>query len=144
MKLKDLTRCVIVVLDATVEFGGLTGSVSSLLPGNVRHLAPEEAAFDAMLRGWELQQRARSLKTATIRVRYDIVRRLAGFTNQYPWQWTPVEIEAFIAGQATAVGAAVAPSTARGYQNALRMLRRDSGPVRRGRGPRRAGPKPRP
>jgi hypothetical protein len=38
MTLNELTRCVIVVLDATVELGELTGSVSSLLPGNVRHL----------------------------------------------------------------------------------------------------------
>ncbi len=122
MTLNELTRCVIVVLDATVELGELTGSVSSLLPGNVRHLAPEEAAFDAMLRGWGLQQRARSLKAVTIRLRSDIVRRFAGFTDQYPWQWTPAEVEEFIAGQGTTAGTPVAPSTARGYQNALRLF----------------------
>lgn len=105
-----------------MELSGLAGSVSSLLPGNVRHLAPEEAAFDAMLRGWGLQQRSRFLKAATIGMRSDMVRRFAGFTNQYPWQWTPAEIEAFMAGLHTSAGAPVAPSTARGYQNALRLF----------------------
>lgn len=102
--------------------GDLAGSVSSLLVPGVRHLAPEENAFETMLRGWEVQQGSRQLKAATVSMRRDVVRRFARFTNQYPWQWTPAEVEEFVVNQRTAKGRPVASSTARGYQNALRMF----------------------
>lgn len=102
--------------------GDLAGSVSSLLVPGVRNLAPEENAFETMLRGWEVQQGSRQLKAATVSMRRDVVRRFARFTNQYPWQWTPAEVEEFVVNQRTAKGRPVASSTARGYQNALRMF----------------------
>jgi integrase len=45
-----------------------------------------------------------------------LVRRFAEYTNQYPWQWEPAEVEAFI------VSLPIALSTARNYQNCLRMI----------------------
>jgi hypothetical protein len=45
-----------------------------------------------------------------------LVRRFAAFTNQYPWQWEPAEAEAFITHSPVAV------STARNYQNTLRLF----------------------
>jgi hypothetical protein len=91
------------------------------VPG-VRHLAPEEDAFEKMLKGWRLQQQSRFLKESTISIRHDIVRRFARFTNQYPWEWTAAEVEEFVVSQRTSKGAPVASSTARAYQNALRTF----------------------
>ncbi|MCO1575547.1 tyrosine-type recombinase/integrase [Crossiella sp. SN42] len=68
-----------------------------MLAGNVVHLAPEKAGFEAMLEGWARQQAARFLKTSTIEARLRLVRRMEEFTNAYPWQWTPADGEAFIA-----------------------------------------------
>jgi integrase len=58
----------------------------------------------------------RFLKDNTIRPRLELVRRFAVFTNQYPWQWEPAEAEAFITRSPVAV------STARNYQNTLRLF----------------------
>lgn len=88
-----------------------------MLVDGVVHLDPASAVFEAMLEGWKTQQRARFLKVnGTIQPRLDLVRRFAEFTNQYPWQWEPAEVEAFIASLS------IAPSTARNYQNCLRMF----------------------
>lgn len=110
-----------VVFDATVDANGLAGSVATVLARNVRHLEPESATFTAMLEGWGLQQRSRFLKASTIGTRSDMVRRFARFTNEYPWQWRSVEVEEFVTGLRSS-GRPVAPSTARGYQNALRLF----------------------
>nr|WP_237530850.1 phage integrase N-terminal SAM-like domain-containing protein [Streptomyces sp. SID3212] len=68
-----------------------------------------------------MQQRTRFLKAQTIQSRVDLVRRFAAFTKEYPWQWQAAEVEAFIdhlrSGQRPIV-----VSTARGYQNALRLF----------------------
>jgi integrase/recombinase XerD len=82
----------------------------------VVHLDPASAVFKAMPEGWATQQRARFLKDNTIGPRLELVRRFAAFTNQYPWQWEPAEAEAFI------THAPVAVSTARNYQNTLRLF----------------------
>ena len=88
-----------------------------MLVDGVVHLDPASAVFEAMLQGWTIQQRARFLKAAgTIGPRVDLVRRLARFSDQYPWQWEPAEVEAFI------VSLSIAPSTARNYQNTLRLF----------------------
>lgn len=73
----------------------MVGSAGFVLVEGVRHLDPERAVFEAMLEGWEAQQRARFLKDATIVPRLRLVRRFAGFTGQYPWQWDSSEAEAF-------------------------------------------------
>lgn len=104
-----------------METVDLAGSVSSVFARNVRHMEPEAAAFGAMLNGWELQQRSRFLKASTIGTRRDMVRRFERFTNQYPWQWRSSEVEAFVTSLRSA-GRPIAPSTARGYQNALRLF----------------------
>src|SRR5438445_9258110 len=75
----------------------LPGAAHLVLASGVVHLDPASAMFEAMLEGWETQQRARFLKVgATVKQRMDLVRRFAGYTNQYPWQWEPAEVEAFI------------------------------------------------
>jgi hypothetical protein len=50
-----------------------------------------------------------------------LVRRLAAFSNQYPWQWQPAEVEAFFADLRSG-SRPLAISTARGYQTILRLF----------------------
>lgn len=48
------------------------------------------------MEGWARQQRTRFLKwDSTIKPRLSPVRRLATFSNQYPWLWQPAEVEVF-------------------------------------------------
>jgi integrase/recombinase XerD len=114
-----LTGSINVVLDATVNdlrMAGLPGAARLSLAAGVVHLDPASAVFEAMLEGWATQQRARFLKDNTIGPRLELARRFAVFTNQYPWQWEPTEAEAFITRSPVAV------STARNYQNTLRLF----------------------
>lgn len=88
-----------------------------MLADGVIHLDPAPALFEAMLTGWATQQRARFLKSrSTIEPRMDLVRRFSRFSNQYPWEWEPAEVEAFMASLS------VAASTARNYQNSIRLF----------------------
>ncbi|MEU1367564.1 tyrosine-type recombinase/integrase [Streptomyces sp. NPDC005803] len=92
------------------------------MAGGVVYLDPESAAFEAMLAGWAVQQRARFLdEDGTITPRLRLIQRFAEFTNQYPWQWQAEEAEAFI-GHLRSRRPHLAVSTARGYQNALRLF----------------------
>lgn len=50
-----------------------------------------------MLAGRDRRRRVRSLKLETIRAQLRLVHRLAVVSNQYPWQWTAGEMEAFFA-----------------------------------------------
>jgi len=52
-----------------------------------------------------------------------LVRRLAEFTNAYPWQWQPADAEEFIVGLRSAVGRRpIVMSTARGYEAAITLF----------------------
>ncbi|MGI5507413.1 tyrosine-type recombinase/integrase [Lentzea sp. CA-135723] len=73
------------------------GAAGLVLVGNVVHLDQAAAVFEAMLEGWSRQQTARFLRLDGIAARVRLIRRLERFSNQYPWQWTPAEGEAFIA-----------------------------------------------
>jgi integrase len=95
----------------------LPGAAHLVLADGVVHLDPAPAVFEAMLTGWATQQRARFLKDdSTIKPRLDLIRKFSRFSNQYPWQWEPAEVEAFMASLP------VAASTARNYQNTIRMF----------------------
>lgn len=84
-------------------------------------LDPERAIFDAMLDGWGSQQKARFLKAPTIAARERLVRRFADFTDLYPWQWTPVEAEAWISELRSGTKP-LRVSTLRGYEIDIRMF----------------------
>lgn len=94
----------------------LAGTAHAVLGDNVAYLDPTQAVFEAMLQGWRRQQQARFLKDATIDSRLDLVRRIAVFTNDYPWNWEPADAEAFIAALP------IAFSTGRAYENTLRQF----------------------
>jgi hypothetical protein len=73
------------------------GSAGREMAAGVAYLDPAPAVFEAVLAGWERQQRTRFLSDGgTVGPRVAMVRRLAGFTGQYPWQWQPADGEAFI------------------------------------------------
>jgi len=76
-------------------------------------LRPEPALFDAMLEGWRRQQAARRLTGPLIDGRVRLVRRFAGFTGAWPWQWTSGQVEQWIASGGWA------HSTIRSYEGAL-------------------------
>jgi len=98
----------------------LAGVAHLELARGVRHLHPEEATFEAMLRGWRAQQQARMLREKTIADRAQVIRRFASFTNDYPWHWQPAHLEEWVT---TLVGERrLAHATVRVYQVALRLF----------------------
>ncbi|MFF3153267.1 tyrosine-type recombinase/integrase [Streptomyces sp. NPDC057910] len=99
----------------------LPGAAHLVPASGVVHLDPESAVFDAMLGGWQLQQRTRFLKADTIRGRVELMRRLAAFTNAYPWQWEAADVEAFI-DHLRQRPRPIVVSTARIYQHSVRMF----------------------
>lgn len=113
------------MFDATVvgvnDNGGLPGSAAGVFARNVHHLDPAAATFAAMLDGWATQQRSRFLKASTVTARLGLVRRFAEFSNEYPWQWQPAEVEEFFSVKRSG-DQPLAVSTARSHQNALRMF----------------------
>jgi integrase/recombinase XerC len=67
----------------------LAGSAHLEIVSGVVQLRPEDAMFDAMLRGWHAQQKSRGLKDETVEDWKRLIRRFMEFANDYPWQWTP-------------------------------------------------------
>ena len=101
------------------------GAAHLVLADGVVHLDPEQAVFQAMLAGWERQQRSRFLNDATIGPRLLLLRRMAAFTNSYPWQWDPGDAEDFIT-QLRSAGRKrpIVVSTARGYELSITLFMR--------------------
>jgi site-specific recombinase XerD len=102
-----------------VEAQPLPGAASVVLASGVRFLQPEEAVLDAMLAGWAVQQRSRLLSAHTVEQRALQVRRFVAFTNDYPWAWTPGDVEEW---SSDLVGRGLAHSTVRSYQNAVSVF----------------------
>ena len=101
---------------------GLPGCARLELAQGVVPLRPQEAVFEGMLAGWARQQRSRFLREdATIGPRAAVVRRLAEFAGQYPWEWEPAEAQAFISHLRSGARP-VAVSTGRWYEGAVRLF----------------------
>jgi site-specific recombinase XerD len=102
----------------------LPGAAHLELVDGVIHLDPKPALLDAMLAGWARQQQTRFLNEAgTVRPRIALVRRFAEFTNSYPWEWHPVDAEAFISQLRSSNGRKpIAMSTGRGYETTLALF----------------------
>ncbi len=94
----------------------LPGSAAQVLATGVSFLQPDEAVFEAMLSGWERQQRARLLAGHTVEQRTLAVRRLVAFTNDYPWRWAPADVEEW---SAEMVGRGLTHATLRNYQQVV-------------------------
>lgn len=97
------------------------GSARLVLVNGLIHLDEPTAVFKAMVEGWSLQQRSRLLAASTIGPRARLVRRFAEFTSEYPWRWTPGDVEDFTTSLTSGTDR-LAPSTIRGYHLALRMF----------------------
>lgn len=95
------------------------GSAESVLASGVAFLAPEEAVLEAMLAGWIAQQTSRLLALTTIEQRVLLVRRLVNFSNDYPWRWTPSDVEEWTT---SLVATGLAHSTLRNYQMAVQLF----------------------
>ena len=54
---------------------------------NVAFVTPEATVFEAMLGGWESQQRSRGLRSTTIATRRRLILRLQEFSGRMPWEW---------------------------------------------------------
>src|SRR5260370_2875375 len=89
------------------------GSAALVLVDGAVPLRPEPALFDTMLEGWRRQQAARRLTGPLSEGRVRVVRRFAEFAGGWPWQWTPGEVEQWVASGGWA------HSTVRSYEGAL-------------------------
>ncbi|WND39971.1 phage integrase N-terminal SAM-like domain-containing protein [Streptomyces sp. BB1-1-1] len=98
----------------------LEGSAQLELVSGVVQLRPENAMFDAMLRGWRAQQKSRGLKDDTIGPRERLIRRFLEFANDYPWQWTPAHMDEWSVSLTS--DKHLAPSTIRSYQGTVRLF----------------------
>ena len=72
-----------------------------------------------MLAGWCAQQHSRMLSEVTIGARERLVRRFAEFTNEYPWDWRPQDVEGFTTKLRSA---GRSHSTIRGYHDVIGLF----------------------
>ena len=113
-------RSRLVWLEVPVGGSYLAGTAYlELVPGVVQ-LRPEDAVFEAMLRGWRAQQTARGLQESTIAPRERLIRRFLEFTNEYPWQWQPGHVDEWTLSLTSEHRLAL--STIRNYQTELRLF----------------------
>jgi integrase/recombinase XerC len=107
-------------LEGCLGRGDLAGAAHLELVSGVVPLRPEDAMFEAMLRGWRAQQAARGLKDDTIAPRERLVRRFLDFTSEYPWAWSPGHMDEW--SLHLTADQNLAPSTIRSYQCTLRQF----------------------
>ena len=98
----------------------LDGAAHLELVQGVALLHPEDAVLEAMLRGWRAQQTSRGLRAKTIAGRERVVRRFVGFTNDYPWNWQPAQVDEWMTELVSARRMSL--SALRSYQGALRQF----------------------
>jgi integrase/recombinase XerC len=91
----------------------VAGSAALSLVSGATPLRVADALFESMLSGWASQQRARRLGESIIGTRQRTVRRFVEFTSGWPWEWTPAQVESWIAQGGWA------HSTMRNYQGAV-------------------------
>jgi integrase/recombinase XerC len=101
--------------------GAPAGSARLVVAAGAVPLHPEPRTFEAMLEGWRAQQLARGLAVSTIGDRVRLVRRFATFTNEWPWAWTPSDVEEWTV-ELRSRSRPVAHSTIRLYQQSLALF----------------------
>lgn len=104
----------------------IRGSVPGFIPEVMRAsgaalLSPDEQIFTAMVEGWQDQQLARGLNTATIRPRIRMIFRFQAYTNDYPWDWSAPDVEEF-AAELRSRDQRITTSTLHAYQSAIRLF----------------------
>lgn len=97
------------------------GASALYLTAGVSFLREEDAVFEAMLQGWEAQQRGgRNLREASVRTVVRAVKQFQGFVGQWPWEWTAGGFDEWMVHLVSIKR--LAPSTIRGYQQAVRAF----------------------
>jgi integrase len=112
-------------MEASVaQAADLPGAAHLELVDGVVHLDPKAAVLEAMVAGWVRQQRTRFLnEEGTIKPRVALVRRLVDYTNAYPWEWQPADVEDFMAHlRSPNRGRPIVMSTGRGYATTLSLF----------------------
>lgn len=99
----------------------IPGAAKRHLPTGVEFMYPKESVFEAMLDGWAKQMKSRALASLTIENRVRLVKRLQEFTNDYPWDWLPVDLEDW-SSTLRSQKKPVAHSTLRGYQQSIALF----------------------
>ena len=79
----------------------LPGSAYLQLVGGVALVHPEEQVWEAMRRGFAIQQQSRYLAPVTVDQRDGQLRRFAAWTNEYPWKWRPQDVEEWTSAAAS-------------------------------------------
>jgi len=97
----------------------LPASAWALVRDEVVHLDPQEGLWQAMRRGWEIQQQARMLSPSTVKTRLRSVDRFFEFAGEYPWRWQPSDVEAWSVELRHKKNA---HSTIRSHQNAIALF----------------------
>lgn len=97
------------------------GAVPLSLAAGVVHLDEPAAVFEAMVSGWERQQKSRLLGDATVAARLALIRRFGAFVGTHPWQWTAADVEEFTMSLMSGAGR-LAPSTIRGHHMSLKLF----------------------
>ena len=97
------------------------GAVPLSLAAGVVHLDEPTAVFEAMVSGWERQQKSRLLGDATVAARLALIHRFAAFVGTHPWQWTAGDVEEFTMSLMSGAGR-LAPSTIRGHHMSLKLF----------------------
>jgi site-specific recombinase XerD len=81
--------------------------------GEDSEASPEYCVFEAMLDGWRAQRLSRNLAFVTVENGARVLRRFQEAVGGFPWQWSPADLEGWVAGLRTGEGRA--NSTIRSY-----------------------------
>lgn len=98
----------------------MSGAATLHLVAGATLLHPEEQVFDGMRKGWAAQQITRFLSAETVRGRDALVGRFGAYTNDYPWRWSPADMDEWTTTAITE--RKLAHSTIRGYHVGLRLF----------------------
>lgn len=99
----------------------LEGASHLVLVQGAPLLHPAETVFEAMLEGWRRQMNSRMCGSSTLESRIRLLRRFGEFTNDYPWNWAPADLEDWTTSL-LCQDKPTAHSTVRSYQNAVAMF----------------------
>ncbi len=89
------------------------GAARLRVVGEDAEVSPEHAVFEAMLDGWRTQRLSRNLAFGTVESGARVLRRFQDEVGRYPWQWSPEDLENWVAGLRAGEGRA--NSTIRSY-----------------------------
>lgn len=89
------------------------GAARLRVVGESVEVSLEHGVFEEMVDGWRAQRLARNLAFATVENGARVLRRFQDEVGTYPWQWSPADLENWVAGLRTREGRA--NSTIRSY-----------------------------